>query len=1273
MNILIHSKIEDAPKVSVIIPCYKDAGTLSGAIHSVQNQTYKNIEIIVVNDASPESLEIEQVIEEHHSITYTKNPVNVGLAASRNIGLKKARGEYVAFLDADDQYHPKKIELQLRHINNDCAVACDVEIYIDRVPVTFDFEELNQKFINTIDGILKISFFNYLTGASILVRRDILLNLGGYDERLRSCEDYDLWLRLLKAGIKVVHIKLPLYFYRFNSDGLSKNIDAISYWELEVIMKNISTQKITWLNRFFVFCIWILWLTRHLIRAEQNNNLRLKAETLNRAKESRISFGVSSIISVVNFFRFPGLYLKLRNFLRKFQLEEFNLSDARLSEKIELPTNGVNPSPFLSNNLIWFIFFVYSLATALLFQILLPILLPSLHAGNGLMSQDSMYFHQSAIALAEEIRHNGWGAWGIWPNPYATGNVAVLGAVYALFGYKPILLLPLNAFLHACSGLCLMLIGRQLFSGNHAKYGSLVAGCLYIIFPSSLNWYAQNHKDEYAALGFFLLVLAGIRLLKAKEWKGFLPTFFLTLTGLMLTIFVRPNNLQLFVFLGTGIVVFGALNAIKSKAKFAPVVVYAALIFASTAFIKVSPHQETSAPQNIAGDFAKSWKWIDTPEIPKIVDNTFAKLANIRVFMAANALKGGAGSMLDVERMPSDFYSVIEYFPAAGLNGLLAPYPSSWAINKSFLWMIGVIEIAICYLIFPGALWLLWWNRENLGLWWILLATYAVLTIEAFLISNLGTLHRIRYPFIFIFILFGCIGWSSFLAFCFPKKFIKKVPAFLGFQLLPLTSLIGWMTKSTYRAIPLVFITGLLFLGLFARDLLFAHTFGFGTILDSYQFAANLPLATTTLLAVPLCSALIMHFERLRTSNPLLAVQWVQGMSGRLLLWFFIIGLLLILVQCSSLIEGSLQYSTFLYICFFPVVLLSGVTILGNAVLICNNLATHATSFQLAVPILTIFLTYYFGEPQLGVIAPIAGLVFGQILNLILVSYFCHKCGFPLIPRFVPINWSQWGQTYMSLVISATASALSIPVALYFSSRLMVGSISTFYMGAKVFQSISVFIGAIYLSLVLPYFIRLINHAQREFADKIFENSLLLGVYIAVFTSMLVCLFAPEIISFLFLGKKIGIEQVSALILVVQIGIVQLPFFVASLTIIKYLLALGDVKVILYAALAGQIINAYLSWTISHQGLGVEMLSIAVFFGLFFNTLILIFWVKAKVIISWIGICSLFLTLLLFATMILSVLLSNYLALLFSIILFISLPLFFMAMSHRDSRRLRYI
>ena len=1269
----MQSKIIHPIEVSVIIPCYKDSATLRDAIESILNQTFQDIEIIVVNDASPETEQIEKILEQYPSVTYIKNEINLGLAASRNIGLRTAGGQLVTFLDADDEYHPQKIEIQLKYIGENIAVACDVEKFSVRKPLLVSLDQHSQEHIEVVDSLWKILLFNYLTGASILARRDLFLKIGGYDESLRSCEDYDLWLKLLKHGVKIIRIKLPLYFYRFNPEGLSKNINAISYWELEVVKKNISTRKRSWFDKFFIFLIWATWFSRHLIRAQESKNTQLKNLTLINAKKLPTSPSVFYLISAVDFLRLPRLYVTINNFINSTYLNRLNGNDNLPPRINNFAPNELKNTSFLTNKIIWASFFIYSLTTALLFQLLLPILLPSLHAGNGLLSQDSVYFHQSAITLAEEIRRNGWGIWRMWPSSYTTGNVAILGAIYAIFGYKPVLLLPLNAVLHACSGLCLVLIGRQLFLGNIARVGSLVAGCLYIVFPSSLNWYAQTHKDEYAALGFLLLILAGIRLLNSKNWQGLFTSYFFLVVGLALTIFVRPNNLQLYTLLGIGIVFIGAINVLRNKTKFAHLVIFASIIFLSAAFIKVSPHQESSAPQNIAGDFAQAWQWRATPELPSAVDNTVKKLANIRAFMAANALKDGAGSMIDLDRMPTNFYAVLQYFPVAGLNGLFAPYPNSWATNKSPLWTIGVVEIAIWYLLFPGMLWLIWRERKNSALWWVVLTTYAVLTLEAFLISNLGTLHRIRYPFLFIFILLGCIGWSNFLTLYFFKKDFKNKGKYL--KLPPFQSLKDYSLSagSIYKSILLILATGLVFLTLFARDILFAHIFGLGGILDEYQFAANIPLAAAALLAVPLAPALIAQFERLRSSNLSLARQWVQAMSGTLLFWFSLIGLLLLSIQKSGLINNHLQHPIFLGIWFFPVVVLSGITVLGNAVLICNNQAVRATSFQLAVPILAIFLAYFFGEPQLGVYAPIVGLVFGQIINLTLVAHFCQKCGFTLFPRWASVDWSTWGPTYVSLVASGAIAGLSIPIAIYFSSSLTVGSTSTFYMGSKIFQTASVIIGAFFLSLVLPYFIRLVRYKPREYSNKIFGYSLLIGLYISIIISLLVCLFAPEVTILLFSGKKIGIEQLGNLTLTIQIGVLQLPFYVLALTIIKYLIALGKANIIFFATLMGQIINGYFSWVIVRYGLSVEMLSIGVSLGIATSSLILLFWVKGKALVGWQKIYFIFLMLLVFLTMALSILLSNYLALLFSLSIYIGFPLLFKALNHQRVSSLKPI
>jgi peptidoglycan biosynthesis protein MviN/MurJ (putative lipid II flippase) len=915
--------------------------------------------------------------------------------------------------------------------------------------------------------------------------------------------------------------------------------------------------------------------------------------------------------------------------------------------------------------MIWFGFFSYSLSVALLFQMLLPLLLPSLHAGGGLLSQDAVYFHQSAIVLAEEIRLNGWGAWRVWPSPTTTGNVAILGAIYAIFGYKPILLLPLNAALHASSGLCLILIGRKLFLGTFSKVGAFIAGCLYIIFPSSINWYAQNHKDEYAALGFLLLILAGVRLLKAKKFEGANISLFMAMCGLLLTALVRPQNLQLFTTLGAGILVIGVICTFKHSIKFIPLLTYAFLILLSSIVIKVSPIQAELSPQTTTSDFAQFWEWNATPEVPKVLDNTFKKVANIRVFMAASAIRDGSGSLIDRNFMPSDFYGVLQYLPAAGLNGLFAPYPNTWAEKRGPLWKVGVIEIMVWYLLLPGMLWLMWKNKTNMALWWVAITTYVILNAESFLIPNLGTLHRIRYPFIFIFILLGSIGWCNFLTLAMPKFFLKDQSSDLELALPLMQAKNNVKLSSIFKSIPLIFATFILFFGLFFRDIFFTHVFGFGSVLDEFQNAANLPLTALALLAVPLTPALIAHFEGLRSSSPSMAREWVQAMAGKLLLWFSTLGILIVLIQLIGFLDHYLESSAFLGIWFFPVVVLSGITVLGNAILICNKQATLATFFQLSVPIAGICFAYFFGESRLGVLAPMLGLVLGQMINLAMVSYFCYGSGFSLSPRLTTVNWDQWGRTYMPLVASAAIVGISVPIAIYFSTKMQVGSTAILYIGGKFFQSITVFIGAIFLSIALPYFIKLVRNNHEQYSHGVFSKILNIGIFIGSLASILVCIFIPDITHFIFLSKNIRLDQLESLNLTIQIGILQLPFFIASLTLIKYMVALDKAFIIFYATVIGQVINVCASLVVLHLGLSVELLSMSAALGLACSSGVLIFWAKAKKILLLQDLYWMFALLPTFIAMAVGVLLSNHLALFFSLFLFITAPLFISLVNSR--------
>lgn len=257
--------------VSVIIPCYKDSATLGRAVESVIAQSYSPIEIIVVNDCSPETELIEKCLANYPQVRYLRNPVNVGLAATRNNGLAIANGELVALLDADDEYRPDKIKLQIEALEPNMVVTCGiVNVYPDgRI-------KENSGPVRVIEDTHNLLYRNMLNGAGLLAPKELLIKFGGFDSTLRSCEDFDLWLRLLSSGVKVKDIGKPLYLYYFNPLGLSKNFRNISKWDIEVIQRHTNRMGIEWQSTYRYASVVTVWLLRHLLRSELTNDVELR-------------------------------------------------------------------------------------------------------------------------------------------------------------------------------------------------------------------------------------------------------------------------------------------------------------------------------------------------------------------------------------------------------------------------------------------------------------------------------------------------------------------------------------------------------------------------------------------------------------------------------------------------------------------------------------------------------------------------------------------------------------------------------------------------------------------------------------------------------------------------------------------------------------------------------------------------------------------------------------------------------------------------------------
>jgi glycosyltransferase involved in cell wall biosynthesis len=303
--------------VSVITPCYRDSATLERAIKSVLAQSYPAIEIIVVNDCSPESEEIESIVARYPKLRYLCNDKNLGLAGSRNAGIAVASGDYIALLDADDEYHPEKIAVQLAAAEAGVALTCGViHVYADGRRTISKIAKHGLRIFFKPEQII---YRNTLNGAGLFIERDLLLANGCFDASLRSCEDFDLWLRLLLKGIEVRDIGRPLYFYHANPVGLSKNILNISKWEVEAILRHVKRVGESWLRSPAGVSVSLIWLIRQMTRCELQRNTYLTQQILINIDLLIASSSLRIFLRLIQKFHFlflPAQILRLRNSLR---------------------------------------------------------------------------------------------------------------------------------------------------------------------------------------------------------------------------------------------------------------------------------------------------------------------------------------------------------------------------------------------------------------------------------------------------------------------------------------------------------------------------------------------------------------------------------------------------------------------------------------------------------------------------------------------------------------------------------------------------------------------------------------------------------------------------------------------------------------------------------------------------------------------------------------------------------------------------------------------
>jgi len=232
------------PTISVVIPVYNGAKTIRETIASVLAQSFEDLEVLVINDGSTdETGEIVQRIADPR--LKLLNYPNAGLAASRNRGIHRAKGEYISFIDADDLWTPDKLAAQYQALQEhpQAQVAYSWTDWIDEHSRVIAPGSTIDRSGNVYPYMLLCNIL--ASGSNPLISRQALAEVGDFDESLRAAEDWDLWIRLA-ARYEFIAVPQPQIQYRRLSYSMSGNLARQERETLKVIRKAFEAAPPQW-------------------------------------------------------------------------------------------------------------------------------------------------------------------------------------------------------------------------------------------------------------------------------------------------------------------------------------------------------------------------------------------------------------------------------------------------------------------------------------------------------------------------------------------------------------------------------------------------------------------------------------------------------------------------------------------------------------------------------------------------------------------------------------------------------------------------------------------------------------------------------------------------------------------------------------------------------------------------------------------------------------------------------------------------------------------
>ncbi|MCP3178140.1 glycosyltransferase [Desulfuromonas sp. KJ2020] len=288
------------PKISVIIPTYNREKLITETIESVFNQTYKDIEIIVIDDGSTDNtVNIVKKLQEQSKLPFRVELLleNLGVSAARNLGVFLAKGDYVSFLDSDDYWFSDKLKKQIEFLDSNqefIGVGSGVAYtnYNNREIVNFR----KQTKLNKENEKYELLYQCYIVTSCFLIRKEALILAGLFDVRLSKTEDRDLWWRLPRFG-RLGYIDEPLVRYLVHNESISK-----------IQSKNTAKTYIPALDR-------TLWYYRDSLSKKQIDNIWANAYMMIAYDSANAGDNISTIKNIIKSFRYGNVNIPSLRFM----------------------------------------------------------------------------------------------------------------------------------------------------------------------------------------------------------------------------------------------------------------------------------------------------------------------------------------------------------------------------------------------------------------------------------------------------------------------------------------------------------------------------------------------------------------------------------------------------------------------------------------------------------------------------------------------------------------------------------------------------------------------------------------------------------------------------------------------------------------------------------------------------------------------------------------------------------------------------------------------